>query len=76
MNSAIVKLLVLAAMCLMLAMSFGAPGPGVSAARAAPAGAGEVFPTEARTCVPLGQRCKGITDCCIGRCINGRCLKL
>jgi hypothetical protein len=27
-------------------------------------------------CTPLGAHCKTITECCIGRCFSGRCLKL
>lgn len=27
-------------------------------------------------CTPLGGHCKTLTECCLGRCIGGRCLKL
>jgi hypothetical protein len=79
MNRAIVKLLVLGAMLLMLVMATGAASQEAPASRGAePASEPEVFTgaEESRTCRPLLAPCAASTDCCIGRCINRRCLKL
>ncbi len=72
-------ILIAAAACLTLSM--GGPAVGDEAPGAtpsAPATGADVFsPSElARTCTPLGGSCRSLTECCIGRCINGRCLKL
>ena len=71
MKSAIAKLLAVSGMLLALGMSSGPEG----SSEAQPAGA-EIFTGSAATCQPLGHRCVGLTDCCIGRCINHLCLKL
>lgn len=36
----------------------------------------EVEAQQELACTPLGGHCKKITDCCIGRCFSGLCLKL
>lgn len=46
------------------------------------AAAGAVEPTAGAdaehelACTPLGGHCKTLTECCLGRCISGQCLKL
>jgi hypothetical protein len=55
--------------------------PGDAAARdgAAAGAAGPAVEADAEhelACTPLGGHCKTLTECCLGRCVGGRCLKL